>query len=561
MKNFSLLIVLLLSVLFINAQSPRLVLHEEFTSSTCGPCAGANPTFHTWLTQHPDVFTEIFYHVNWPSPGNDPMYLQNPLDNGARVSFYGINYVPQAVVDGNYWQGNGASLQWSTITARAAMPSPFTIALQHYLNTAQDSIFLTMVATATQNIQSGMVAQNVVIEKHIHFNTAPGTNGEKDFYNVMKKMLPTNAGTGLPTTFANGDYIIIETAWKLANVYDNTQLAAVSFIQNATTKEIYQTANSTVNPIVLPYNTDLQVMEISNVSAKNCSGKITPEVKIRNNGNNTITGFQVKYKVNNEPIATYTWSGSITSLQKAIITLPEYTFAPQADNILKIYSTDPNSTSDQYPKNDTLSIPFAGPDYTSNVLYLFLRTDSNPQETTWDVKNSNGTVIQSHGPYTVPNHTAKDTITLGVFDCYTFTVYDSGNNGLCCTHGNGGYELDDSQGGAIKTGGSFISSDFIEFDYYAEGLSGNLIAKDPLMIYPNPFDEKTTVSFYLKKDEKVQISLYNMVGQCLKSFDLGTKAAGHNEFIVNSEDLQSGIYFIRLQEGASVYTEKVAINK
>jgi len=58
------------------------------------------------------------------------------------------------------------------------------------------------------------------IEKHIHFSSPPGTNGEKDFYNVMVKMLPSATGTSLPSSFQVGDYFVLEFAWKLANVYN-----------------------------------------------------------------------------------------------------------------------------------------------------------------------------------------------------------------------------------------------------------------------------------------------------------------------------------------------------
>ena len=90
MKKITLFIGLIFLAVFSFGQSTRLVLHEEFTQTNCGPCAHANPTFHTWLTQNPDVFTEIFYHVWWPSPNNDPMYLQNTVDNGARAGLYNV---------------------------------------------------------------------------------------------------------------------------------------------------------------------------------------------------------------------------------------------------------------------------------------------------------------------------------------------------------------------------------------------------------------------------------------------------------------------------------------
>jgi hypothetical protein len=543
------------------AQSPRLVLHEEFTSSTCGPCVGANPTFHTWLTQHPDIYTVLFYHVNWPSPGNDPMYQHNPIDNGARVSYYGVNYVPQGVVDGNYWQGNGSNLQWSTIQNRSAMPSSFSMLLHHQLNAAEDSVFLTMVGTASQAFQGVTVAHNVVIEKHIHFNTAPGTNGEKDFYNVMKKMLPTKDGTPIPNSYAAGDYFLIETAWKLANVYDKAQIAAIGFIQSSLNKEVIQAVNSSSSPLVLPYNRDLQVLEISNISPKNCSGKVTPVVKIRNNGNNTITGFKVNYKVNNEPESSFTWSGSIASLQKAVITLPEYTFTPGANNTLKVYSLDPNNQPDEYPKNDTLNLAFLDADLTSNTIYIFLKTDTKPEETSWEVTNSAGQVIKSRSNYTVPNTTKKDTVNLPAYDCYTFTIYDSGNNGLCCAFGNGGYEIDDKEGGVLKMGGSFRSSELIEFNY--DDPQGVKVEKQQqkLTIFPNPAKDNAKLSYTLSTEANVTISIYNTIGQCVYTSDLGHKSSGKNETTVNLGAFKSGLYFVHLQAGQENRTEKLTINR
>ena len=154
MKNLRILSLslLLLLVLPLIAQQPkaqRLVLLEEFTSSTCGPCASVNPTIVQRLQQNPDKFTAIFYHVSWPSPGNDPMYLANTQENNARVNYYGVNSVPYSVIDGNYYTGHPNGWTMTTINNRYAMPSPAEIQLQHYLNAAQDSIFVNMLVILT----------------------------------------------------------------------------------------------------------------------------------------------------------------------------------------------------------------------------------------------------------------------------------------------------------------------------------------------------------------------------------------------------------------------------
>ena len=44
--------------------------------------------------------------IQWPAPGNDPMYLANKAENNSRVSYYGVTYVPFSVLDGNYYSGS-----------------------------------------------------------------------------------------------------------------------------------------------------------------------------------------------------------------------------------------------------------------------------------------------------------------------------------------------------------------------------------------------------------------------------------------------------------------------
>jgi hypothetical protein len=176
------------------------------------------------------------------------------------------------------------------------------------------------------NVTGTLIAQIGVIEKHIHFNSHPGSNGEKDFYNVMKKMLPDASGNVLSSSFQTGDYFITQGSWKLANVYDITQLSAVGFIQNNADKGIQQGANSSTTPLTMPYNNDVQPMTVTNYSTTNCSGSVAPAVTIRNNGNHTVTSMTIKYFVNSGTPATYTWNGNLATLKETVISLPAYTF-------------------------------------------------------------------------------------------------------------------------------------------------------------------------------------------------------------------------------------------
>ena len=92
---------------------------------------------------------------------------------------------------------------------------------------------------------------------------------------------------------------------------------------------------------------------------------------------------------------------------------------------------------------------------------LSLTTDNYGSETSWTLKNSAGTTVASGSGYS-NNSTYNETFTLAEGD-YTFTINDSYGDGICCSYGNGSYTLTDGNGGTIKTGGSFGSSEATAF--------------------------------------------------------------------------------------------------
>jgi hypothetical protein len=543
------------------SQSQRLVMLEEFTSATCVPCVSKNTLFHTWQTQNPDKFTSIYYHVNWPSPG-DPMNLANPTEVATRVSYYmsaSNMYVPYSVLDGNYYNGNSGGWNMTNITNRYAVPSPFEIQLQHQVSAGQDTVFSTMLIKCTQDINASMTAHNVIIEKWIHFNSAPcaSSNGERDFYNVMKKMIPGSGGTNLPSSMIAGDYVLLEGVWKAGLVYDYTQIASIGFVQDKGTKEIYQTANSSSGPLVLPYSTDLQIIDVPNLLPKTCKNELSPAVRIRNNGNSTITSIIINYKINDGPISSYTWNGTLSSMQKTVVTLPEYAYNMQDQNTLTLFTHSPNNSADQYPKNDTLQVNFTKAAIATNQVKVALRTDNAPQETTWEIRNSLNVVVASGGPFAEPNKLYQQTVTLNQADCYSFIITDTGGNGICCANGNGGYEV--SSNGTIKQGGSFGYNESCEFWIDAPVAVNELINNNPLLVYPNPFDGSAKVTFNLTNSRNVVMKLYSAFGQLVSTNSLGTMNAGNHETIIEGQYLTPGVYILQLNTGSEIYSRKVTV--
>jgi subtilisin family serine protease/tetratricopeptide (TPR) repeat protein len=84
--------------------------------------------------------------------------------------------------------------------------------------------------------------------------------------------------------------------------------------------------------------------------------------------------------------------------------------------------------------------------------------------------------------------------------------------------------------------------------------------------YPNPFNPSTTFSFILPKDGKVELSIYNVKGQKVKTFVNGEAKKGSNKLIWDGKDsssknVGSGVYFYKLDFGKKSITKKCLLLK
>ena len=77
--------------------------------------------------------------------------------------------------------------------------------------------------------------------------------------------------------------------------------------------------------------------------------------------------------------------------------------------------------------------------------------------------------------------------------------------------------------------------------------------------FPNPFNPTTTISFDLPERSKVQLKIFNILGEEVKDLINEEKAAGHYEYQWNARGLASGVYFYRLKSGSFVETKKLIL--
>jgi hypothetical protein len=340
------------------AQTQRTVLAEEFTQASCPPCAAQNPAFNALLAANPTKVVAIKYQTNWP--GVDPMNVQTQGDVGPRVTYYACNGVPYAPMDGsvaNVSSPNyaGAPANWTqTIlnTEYNTVTSPFALSVSHTMSSDFDSAFVTVVITAAQNFTSvgALKLQLGMTERVVHFNAPPGTNGETDFYNVMRKMYPDANGTTLGSSWTNAQTQTLTFAVALPSyIYDKNQLNFVAFIQDDGNKTVEQAAGDME---VLVTN-DASATAVTGLPSMTCSTTINPVVTIKNFGSATLTSCIVNYKVDNNAPSTYSWSGSINTNGTANAALPAVTVTGAGTHSFTSWTTMPNGTTDYNTNMDS----------------------------------------------------------------------------------------------------------------------------------------------------------------------------------------------------------------
>ncbi|MDY6994837.1 MAG: T9SS type A sorting domain-containing protein, partial [Pseudomonadota bacterium] len=79
--------------------------------------------------------------------------------------------------------------------------------------------------------------------------------------------------------------------------------------------------------------------------------------------------------------------------------------------------------------------------------------------------------------------------------------------------------------------------------------------------YPNPFNPSTTISYELKEDSEVLLSIWNIVGQKVVTLVDEMKEAGEHTATWNASDMPSGLYIAQLEVGGEVFIRKMTLIK
>jgi len=158
-------------------------------------------------------------------------------------------------------------------------------------------------------------------------------------------------------------------------------------------------------------------------------------------------------------IASYLWDfgdGSTSTLAN-----PSHTYASAGSYNVSLTVTDNEGATGTDNTTATVGSFCSGVSACDGAIAFTLVTDRYASETSWTLKNSAGTTIESGSGYS--NNTTYNINWNLAEGEYTFTINDSYGDGICCSYGSGSYTLKDGCGTTLVTGGNFGSTESTVF--------------------------------------------------------------------------------------------------
>ena len=290
---------------------------------------------------------------------------------------------------------------------------------------------------------------------------------------------------------------------------------------------------------------------------------INPIVHVKNTGATTITSMLFRYGVAGYAVQTYSWTGTMTSLQESDINLPVLSALDSLAGTSGTYSfactiLEVNDNPDNDGSNDKMTSTFVSAPVWPSPLKITLRTNNEgANENRWVITDVNNNVVaQRMGE--ANSTTYKDTVNLPR-GCYKLQLFDSSCDGLAwwnfanytpaitdgyitvgpvvgaplTEHGNptGSYSND--------YGCGFVQYFFLDSMASTLGISNVNENNAVIEAYPNPAQSVVNVDVSGLQNVQGRIEIMDMAGRVVTSaacYDAHTQ--------INVGELSNGVYML-----------------
>lgn len=249
-----------------------------------------------------------------------------------------------------------------------------------------------------------------------------------------------------------------------------------------------------------PYE-DVGVTDVYSINNNSfCGNQLDIEVELSNFSGDEINSVVITYQLDNLPAVHYQWNGNLAAGSSASVMIGTEIVSAGSYELL-IYSSSPNGFHDLDFYNDTLEMPFDVVDGYAYNIGIF--TDNYAEEVSWDITDQNNIEVAS-GNNLISNSLNELKICLEFDSCYTFTIYDSYNDGICCDFGNGFFSINEA-----VFSGNYSDSYSVNFCDLTNSIYN---INQMTTIYPNPSFGNFV---FLSNNIITQLKVYDLNGKMI----------------------------------------------
>jgi hypothetical protein len=508
--------------------APSNVLLEEFTSSTSPSCGMNNIYLDTFITHNFGSICPIKYHVGFPPPGIDSMYIQDSDYVNIRRNYYYANTVPLAVMSGTkrvlvpYYVDSNLVDPYNSIFERGSVVSINVANVQPSPDTIVSTVTIEFLYPSHS---TKLRLRAAAVERLVSYAEPIGASGEKNFYDVYRKSLTDTSGILINGNTGTQEFVFryyINPAWA------DSMLYTVAFIQDDNSRHVLNCGKSAMtpvfnknvsfrkNPVSKPDSDKPRQRQVNNflkysrliedtvsyLNFENFEGPFPPAGWAVTNPD----GFYSFEKV--EAVNGVTLGGN----SSVIMPFYWYNNAGQRDTLLSVML-------DSVSSFDTLTFDYAYAVYLSNFV-----------------------------------------------DSLIVNISVDGGQNYTNVFKKGGFELATAQSTTLP----FIPYSTTQWKTFRYPMS-IVIPDNPNTVipgnfelmqnYPNPFNPATKISYAVPHESFVTIKIYDMLGREIAQLVNEYKHAGTYSVEFSAKNLSSGVYFYSLKSEDFYSVKKMVVIK
>ena len=311
----------------------KKVILEEYTGIHCTYCPDGHEIAQSLKDQYPDNVLLKNDPGEMTNLINDPDYRTSFGDAIANQS--NLTGYPSGTVNRQFFSSltmNGGTAMgrggWTTAASQVLSQSAYVnVGVEATINVQNNELTVHVEGYYTGDSPQNTNYLNVVLTQNntIGPQTGGGMGSDYNHNHRLVHMLTGQWGEVISTTSA-GSFIDETFTYTIPSDYNGIDvvlpdLNVIAFITE-TQQEIISGAEYTPTFDGLEYSNDAAVMGVDENLNDNCGETASPSVVVQNYGFDPITSLSIEYSINNGSSETYSWTGSIASLEFTSIELP-----------------------------------------------------------------------------------------------------------------------------------------------------------------------------------------------------------------------------------------------